>query len=283
MEQVKQQKPMTIEQGSLEQIIASKTAKSLQTELKLSDAQVQKANLAFFQLFNDPKLNKATKISKLRYCYIVATFNYKNENAIAPIPYGDAIQSQLQYQAFLEDMDSTGHVLDKGVIPVYEGVDYKPFVNIDGYTEFKEIPEITLKNPFLTPKVLGYYAYAKLDNGKTITCVKSIEQIEQWGKKYSISYRSGNTSPWTTSFDKMAKKTVLKEVAREVLKIYPVDRLSKSLSFDQAVISDEGVTYKDNPETIEVEPETTTVKNTIDVSEETYGLTKEGVEELNKK
>lgn len=243
---------LTIENCSYEVLIGSKTAQTLQKELHLTDTQVAKANLSLMSLLDDPKLAGATQLSKLRFVYKVATFNYKNTNAIAPVKYGNSVQAQPQYQAYIEDMVDSGFVVETNALPIYAGIDYKPKINKWGFKEL-ELQEIKLKNDDLFGKleVIGYYAYAKCVDDRVITCLMSVKECEDWAMKYSISQRAfksgkATSSIWNDQFDLMALKTCIKSVARQVLKYYPYDRLAKLIEIDQQVFTDKGTTYADN-------------------------------------
>ena len=256
---------LTIENCSYEVLIASKTAQTLQKELHLTETQIAKANLTLMSLMEDSKLDGATQLSKLRFVYKVATFNYKNPNAIAPVKYKNSIQAQPQYQAYIEDMIDSGFVAETNALPIYKGVDYKPKINKWGFKEL-ELKEISINNDDLFNKleVIGYYAYAKCHDGRVITCLMSVKECEEWALKYSISQRQfkkgeAKSSIWNDQFELMSLKTCIKSVARQVLKYYPYDRLAKLIEIDQQVFTDKGTTYADNeqekakPENVVVE------------------------------
>lgn len=64
-------------------------------------------------------------------------------------------------------------------------------------------------------KTVGYASYFRLLNGAESTFYMSIEEVEAHALRYSQTYRSKNeytkkSSRWSTDFDDMAKKTVLK-------------------------------------------------------------------------
>jgi recombination protein RecT len=78
-------------------------------------------------------------------------------------------------------------------------------------------------------EVTHYYAIIKMKDDAEIFAVMSKDEIINHAKKYSQSFNS-SFSPWKTSFDEMAKKTVLKRV----LKYAP-----KASEFARAVAQDE--------------------------------------------
>lgn len=242
---------LSLEQATYEQLIKSNTANALASELHLTETQKVKANQSLLVLLGDEKLNGTTQLSKLRYCYSVAVLNYKNTRAVAPIKYGDSVQAQLQYQAYIEDMLECGGVEETNAVVLFKDIDYKAHINKLGFTEL-ELPEtIELANPFEKKEIIGYYAYAKCVDGRIATCVMSKGECEEYAMKYSKSqraFKSGkvSSSVWNDQFDTMALKTCIKAVARQVLKWFPFDRLDKAIQLDQAVFEDSGVKYSDN-------------------------------------
>lgn len=237
----------TTENIRIEELLNSGLVKNLGQNLQLSKVQLAKANSAVLQMMTDEKLQGTTQISKVRFAYAVAGQNYKQTNAIAPIKYGDCIQAQAQYQAFLEDMEECGGVKGKVFYTkLYKGQDYKAFVNSRGFKQLVVPDKIELKDPFEEIEVIGYYCQADLKDNTTISCVMSVQQVKDHAQKYSKAYK-GNFSPYVSNFDAMGLKTVIKAVGREVLKLYPFDRLAKTIQLDMAVFDEQGVSYKDNP------------------------------------
>lgn len=92
--------------------------------------------------------------------------------------------------------------------------------------------------------VIGYYAMFRTKDGGFGFEVMSREDVEAHAKHYSKSY-GGSFSPWSTNFDEMAKKTVLKKC----LKYAPL----KS-DFVRAVASDETIKTELAPDMTEVAP-----------------------------
>ena len=123
--------------------------------------------------------------------------------------------------------------------------------------QIKEIDFVTgeiVRGEKISDKIVGYVAYMELLNGFNKTFYMSVEELEEHAKKYSQSYaydlKSGRrTSVWTTNFDAMAKKTVLKLLLNK-FGIISIDQqgldLIKAIQADQAVITEEGFRYIDN-------------------------------------
>lgn len=98
-------------------------------------------------------------------------------------------------------------------------------------------------------KTVGYVAYFRLTNGFEKMLYMSVEQIDAHAKRYSQTYGSGrdyirNSSKWTTDFDAMARKTVLKLL---LSKYAPMSvEMRDAVLSDQAVLGDNTARYVDN-------------------------------------
>lgn len=269
---------------NIEELLSGDQVLSLGRSLRLTDLQIAKANKAILDMQNDPKLEGTNIMAKVRFAYNVATLNYKNPNAVAPVKYDKGIQAQLQYQAIVEDMKECGGLKNDKVLfgCLYEGIDYKP--TLVGDFMVLTFPKDTKpKDMFTKPKIVGYYCQVETKDYGIISSVMSVEQVKEWAGRYSIAYKSGKHSPYTTNFDDMGIKTCIKAVGRAVLKRYPFDRLAKTIELDFAVFDEEGMSYKDNPNSEEVEKpiEKGKVRNKISIpdKENVVGETEEKVKE----
>lgn len=99
-------------------------------------------------------------------------------------------------------------------------------------------------------KVVGYVAYFRLVNGFSKTMYMSVEEIEAHARRYSQTYGSKNDyvrsqSKWSTDFDAMAQKTILK---RLLTKYAPLSvEMQTAFQADQSVQREAGAySYVDN-------------------------------------
>lgn len=70
---------------------------------------------------------------------------------------------------------------------------------------------IDLTGEATSDKVVGYFAYFKLSNGFEKILYMTKDEITAYAKRYSPSFNS-EFSPWKTTFDEMAQKTVLRRL-----------------------------------------------------------------------
>ena len=123
--------------------------------------------------------------------------------------------------------------------------------------QIKEIDFVTgeiVRGEKISDEVVGYVAYMELLNGFSKSLYMSMEEIQQHAEKYSQSYaydlKNGKkSSVWSTNFDAMAKKTVLKKLLSN-FGIISIDQksadLATALQADQAVVTEAGLRYIDN-------------------------------------
>ena len=123
--------------------------------------------------------------------------------------------------------------------------------------QIKEIDFITgeiVRGEKISDNIVGYVAYMELLNGFRKSVYMTVEDIQAHAQKYSQSYafdlKNGKkSSVWSTNFDAMAKKTVLKKLLSG-FGIMSIDQksadLATALQADQAVITENGLRYVDN-------------------------------------
>lgn len=149
------------------------------------------------------------------------------------IPYGSKAQFQIGFKGLIQLCQRSGQFESIGVRSVHEG----EYVGQDEFGDdmFRFSHEHDAK------PTVGYFAYFKLLNGFKKTLYWTKAKCEAHGQRYSKSYGK----LWTTDFDAMAQKTVLKML---LSKYAPMSvELQKAVTFDQAAINKDGTPdYVDN-------------------------------------
>lgn len=143
---------------------------------------------------------------------------------------------------------------------VYEG-------EIKGFNPLTGDPE---RGEKVSDTVAGYIAYMRLVNGFEKWVYMTVEEIEQHAEKYSQSYRTDkskgwSSSPWTTNFDAMAEKTVLKKLlnAWGVLSV----EMAQVIQGDQSVVDKNTFEYVDNKGDVQTRDGIYTPKDTPAIEE----------------
>ena len=173
---------------------------------------------------------KLPMASTLGFAYIIP-YNCKDK---ATGSYGYKAQFQIGFKGLIQLCQRSGQFENLGVRSVHEG-EYL------GQDEFGD-DMFKFSHDCDSKPVVGYFAYFKLLNGFKKTLYWTREQCEAHGKRYSKQYGK----LWTTDFDAMAQKTVLKMLLSKFAPM-SVD-LQKAVTFDQSVVRDDMTPeYVDNP------------------------------------
>lgn len=173
--------------------------------------------------------------TNLGFAYAIPYYNGKTKKTEA--------QFQMGYKGFVQLAIRSGQFKAINVTDVREG-EYQGEDLLTG--ELK----IAIADGREQRKVVGYAAYMRLVNGFEKSLYWSVEKVEAHAKQYSQTYSSPkdyirNSSKWTTDFDAMAKKTVLKML---LSKYAPLSiEMQTAIQYDQAVFNSEGAgEYLDN-------------------------------------
>lgn len=183
------------------------------------------------------------------------------------VPYGSQAQFQMGYKGFIQLALRTGQYHKLNVIEVH-GNQFKSFNRM---TEELDCDFSVEGNG----TIVGYVCYFRLVNGFEKTVYWTIDKVKLHGKRYSKSFNSG---PWTTDFDEMAKKTVLKNTLSKwgIMSI----EMQKATISDQAVINYEETEEGETVEYIDNYTDAEIIKE--DEKEKSDGKVNKIIGELNK-
>lgn len=202
-------------------------------------------------------LKKCDPKSILNASMVATTLNLPINNQIGHtwiVPYGVQAQFQIGYTGWIQLAQRTGQYLKLSVTEVYEN----QFKSWNAMTEDLEA-DFTLQG---TGKIVGYVSYFKLVSGFEKTSYWPMEKVISHGKRHSKTFNGG---PWKTDFDKMAMKTVIKDMLK---KWGPISvEMQIAIRTDQAVINDENaedVTYVDSTHVVVEDIKSNVADNTSD-------------------
>lgn len=160
-------------------------------------------------------------------------------------------QFQIGYKGFTQLAIRSGQFKTINVRDVREGeIVGEDFIS--GEMQFKRVEGRKGK------PIIGYVAYFRLINGFEKMSYWRVEELVEHAKKYSQTYTSQyqnvrDSSKWTTDFDGMAKKTVIKLL---LSKYAPLSiQMQSAIKADQAVITEQGERYIDNEPQVAISAE----------------------------
>lgn len=170
----------------------------------------------------------------------------------AIVPYAGKAQFQMMYKGFVQLAIRSGAYKSMHVSEVYED-EVEAYSPITGELEFvKKVPADGYRSKGDVSKIVGYYATFTLLTGFRKELYMTTDEVNNHAKKYSASYKQDlnkgwKSSKWTTDFDAMAKKTVLKLLLSR-WGILSID-MQRAIQDDQRVYDEDGKeSYADNSE-----------------------------------
>lgn len=214
-----------IQRSAGTQIAQAGGKKTMQDLIKIMQPEIKKAlpsaltperftRMVLSALSSNPKLGACTPQSFLGAMMTAAQLGLEPNTPLGQaylIPYRnhgtDEVQFQIGYKGLLDLAYRSGQVSTVQAHTVYENDDFDYQYGLEPM--LKHVPAKSNRGA-----ATHYYAVVKMKDGGYCFSVMSREDMEAHARKYSQSYRNGYSSPWTSSFDEMAKKTVLKRTLK---------------------------------------------------------------------
>lgn len=233
---------------------------SLQGLIRTMEPEIKKAlpsvitperftRMVFTALSSNKKLQACTPESFLGAMMQAAQLGVEPNTPIGQaylIPYGNQVQFQLGYKGLIDLAYRSGEVQSIQAHEVHEDDTFEYELGLN--PKLKHVPAMKDRG-----QVILYYAVIKLKNGGEGFEVMSREDVDQFARAKSKTYKNG---PWQTDFDEMAKKTVLKKV----LKYAPLKSdFAKQVKEDETIktsISENMTDLPDETVTIDAEAQT---------------------------
>ena len=232
---------MATKQSTLPALLNSDTIKNRFVEVLGKDAATFSS--ALLNIYNSNKqLQECDAWSILGAAGLAATLKLSITPSLGQayiVPFRGRATFQIGWKGLVQLAHRTERFVRLHAGKIYEG-EIKSFNPITGDPE---------RGEKISDTVVGYVAYMKLVNGFEKTIYMSVAEIEAHAEKYSQSYsydkKSGKkTSPWSTNFDSMASKTVLKKLLGTWGRLSV--EITNAIQGDQSVVDKNTFTYVDN-------------------------------------
>lgn len=234
------------------------------------------------------QLKQCSANSIIGAAFVAATYDLpidSNLGFAAIVPYNESVynpqtkewdkipkaQFQMMYKGFIQLAIRSGYYERMNYAVVYED-ELKSYNPITGEIEFvDDFTECSQRDAGDETHVAGYYAWFRLKTGYSQELYMSKKAVDNHARKYSQSYRydlnkGKKSSKWTTDFEAMALKTVIKLLLSK-WGILSVD-MQRAIQDDQKTYDENGEgTYGDNKPDVEEPMDPFVVDGTIVESE----------------
>lgn len=225
------QKPQANTAAMVKQMVSEENVKK-----KFAEVLGQKAPQFLASITNvvhgSAQLKKCPANSIISAAFVAATYDLPIDTNLgfsAIVPYNESVynqqtkqwekhpvaQFQMMYKGFIQLAIRSGYYEKMNYAVVYkdELLSYNPITGeVEFVTDFSNCKQRYEGNP---DNVVGYYAWFKLLTGFRKEFFMTTAEVDNHARKYSQAYRydiekNKKGSKWTTDFEAMALKTVIK-------------------------------------------------------------------------
>lgn len=269
----RQQAPATQQQtppvpivGQVKAMLSEDKAKKKFTEILGQKAPQFMASITN-TVSGSAQLKKCPAASIIGAAFVAATYDLpidSNLGFAAIVPYNESVlnpqtgqyekhqraQFQMMYKGFIQLAIRSGYYEKMNYAVVYED-ELQSYNPITGEIKFVEdFSNCTQRDAGDAAHVAGYYAWFRLKTGYSQELYMSKKAVDNHARKYSQAYRydlnkGKKSSKWTTDFEAMALKTVIKLLLSK-WGILSVD-MQRAIQDDQKTFDGEGDgSYGDN-------------------------------------
>lgn len=156
------------------------------------------------------------------------------------VPYKDQCTMQVGWRGVRNMAYNSGKVHNMNVGRIYEGQEW---------IEDQLTGQARIEGIATSKKPVGYFAYLETRDHRIHTLFMSVEDINDHKQKYSPGWNRQD-SAWNKDFDKMAKKTVLKQMLYQWAELSPI-----AVELDDIENTSIGEDFPDPGEVTIIEPE----------------------------
>lgn len=261
-----------IQQATQQTQVAQKTQMTMKQYVESMSGEIAKAlpsvitperftRITLSALSTTPQLQQCSPKSFLGAMMTAAQLGMEPNTPLGQaylIPYKNKgeleCQFQLGYKGLLDLAYRSGEISIIQAHTVYEKDEFEYEFGLDAKLTHRPYMGTDKGEP------IAFYAMFKTKDGGYGFEVMSVDDVRTHASKYSKAYSSGY-SPWSTSFEEMAKKTVLKRVLKYaplksdfVRQLSNDETIKREMKADMSEVDDKTIWFTDvvDPETGEV-------------------------------
>lgn len=157
---------------------------------------------------NDTALQNCDPRKVVEECVKAASLNLplvKGLGFAYVVPYKNVPTFTVGYRGLIQLALRSGQYISINADAVYEG---------EQVVKDRMTGLISITGNAESGRAIGYFAYFKLVNGFEKCLYMTVEELEEYARKYSPACRNGLAGPWKNQFPEMCKKTLIRRIMK---------------------------------------------------------------------